>query len=172
MFFVRICKVLVMPAVPRSLKQLVLIKRARFKENVVYHLKCVQISKYESLSSAWGSWKWSEVFFEFVDFSPLGVWMRSHPFSPTSSSCLPQTLLSGAFLVVRVLKCQSFLLHCSSIQSVRKTVSSEWNRDAVTQLSWRLKLCVLSSVHSLFNTCMWITPELDRNASGCRNNSK
>lgn len=168
----RICKVLVIPAVPRLLRQLVLIKRTRFKENVVYHLKCVQISKYESLSSASGSWKWSEVFYVWVDFSPLASGWDHWPFSPTSSSCLPQTLLSGAFLVVGMLKCQSFLLHCSATQSIRGTISSERNRDAVTQLSLRLKLCVLSSVHSLFNICMCITPELDRNASGCRNYSK
>lgn len=67
---------------------------------------------------------------------------------------------------VRVLKWQSFLLHCSSIQSLRKTVSIEWNRDAVTQLSWRLRLGVPSLVHSWFKICMWITPDLDRNASG------
>lgn len=168
----RTCKVLVMPAVPRSLKQLVLIKRVRFKENVVYHLKCVQISKYESLSAASGSWKWSEIFCVFVNFFPLGIWVRSYPFSPTSSSCLPQTLLSGAFLVVRMLKCLSFLLHCSSIQSIRITITTEWDRDAVTQLFWGLILGILLSVHSLFKVCMWITPELYRNYSGCRNYSK
>lgn len=157
-----------MPAVSHSLKQLVLIKRVRFKENVVYHLKYVQISKYESLSSASGSWKWSEILCvcEFLSTGDHTL------FSPTPSSCLPQTLLSGAFVVVRMLKCQSFLLHCSSIQSIRKTASTESDRDAVTQVSWGLKLGILSSVHSLFKICMWITPELDRNASGCRNYSK
>lgn len=63
-----------MPAVSHSLKQLVLIKRVRFKENVVYHLKYVQISKNESLSSASGSWRWSEILCvcEFLSTGDLG----------------------------------------------------------------------------------------------------